>query len=123
MMFVSEKNCTEGHAHASISQCFIRVLPQHHNVSYSALLNYTKVIKFVTLSKVKSKSPFNVLKVQFGVCRVHHDSVVNEEDYLKAIQDANIGSLLFKLCACKNGVPDCEYKPLIAVSTGANFKF
>ena len=87
----------------SISQCFIQV-----SQSYSIVPNYTKAIHF------ENDTLINVMKTNFGICKVGQQLAINELDNLKRvsnIQDPNIDSLSFRLCFCKDGFPDCTYKP------------
>ena len=89
----------------SIIQCFVQVPHSTYNMQ-----NYTKAIHFETDSVTR----INVMKTKFGMCKVGQHPATSELNNLKRlsnIKNSNIDSLSFRLCFCKDGFPDCTYRP------------
>ena len=106
-LFILDENVPDSFLNnTSISPCYIQVSQSYNN----SIPKYTKAIHFES----DSISRINVMKTKFGMCTFGQHFVTSEIDHLKGlsnIQDSNIDSLSFRLCFCKDGFPDCTYKP------------
>ena len=106
-LFIFDESVPDSLLHnSSIIQCFVQV----SHPTYNNMQNYTEAIHF----KTDSVTRINVMKTKFGMCKVGQHPATSELDNLKGlsnIKNSNIDSLSFRLCFCKDGFPDCTYRP------------